>query len=255
MSKHALLLGKTLDAMSYIDTIDHELVGIFAGLPVYHPLETIAGNAPNDLDFNCSPDQLVIGGGSGEHPAVIIQQLDCAVAYFMSDWFEQYNVEEWCRRFGRSPLPTTGWDTYLDPFITVSEDTLLHFAGWSVVHYHRFYVRCQSDVLWTPYQKGSSSFERWLITCVGEFVFYSMPELVSSFIANAPDGYERIQEAIYVNSVRVLHEGPLRSRAALQALIGPSPFIAPDQREQLQQAAHDAGPTRIRHYARPMGAG
>lgn len=186
--------------MSYIDTIDHELVGIFAGLPVYHPLESITGNPPNDSDFNCTPAQLVIGGGGGEHPGLVIQRLDCAVAFFISDWLEQYNNEEWLHQFNRSPLITSVWETHLDPFIGLSADTILNFAAWSVARYHNFYERCQSNILWNPYREGhSGSFEVWLIASVGEFVFYAMPELVSQFIYDLPKGHEVIQEAIYLN--------------------------------------------------------
>ena len=48
--------------MSHIDSFKHEIVGLFGGLPVYHPLEDING------DFKCSTKQLVIGGGSGDQP-------------------------------------------------------------------------------------------------------------------------------------------------------------------------------------------
>jgi hypothetical protein len=30
--------------MNYIDTFDYELVGFFAWLPLYHPLEAMAGS-------------------------------------------------------------------------------------------------------------------------------------------------------------------------------------------------------------------
>jgi hypothetical protein len=50
-----------------------------------------------------------------------------------------------------------------------------------------------------------------------------------------------LQAAPFVASVRVLHAGPLPSLAALQALVGPSHFIAPDHRDQLAAAADEAG--------------
>lgn len=43
--------------MSYIDTFDHELVGFFAGLPVYHPLVV----HEDATEFSCNPNQLLIG--------------------------------------------------------------------------------------------------------------------------------------------------------------------------------------------------
>lgn len=35
--------------MSYIDTIKHEFLGYFNGLPIYHPLENRQGNPWDDL--------------------------------------------------------------------------------------------------------------------------------------------------------------------------------------------------------------
>src|SRR5689334_20373903 len=72
--------------VSYIDTIDHELVGIFAGLPVYHPLEPLSGDPDDPHDFPCTPAQLVIGGGGGEHPGCVLLRPDAAVAKFVRAW-------------------------------------------------------------------------------------------------------------------------------------------------------------------------
>ncbi len=41
--------------MSYIDTFDHEFVGFFGGIPVYHPLEIVPALPDDDpQDFDCS---------------------------------------------------------------------------------------------------------------------------------------------------------------------------------------------------------
>jgi len=48
---------------------------------------------------------------------------------------------------------------------------------------------------------------------------------------------ERLRDAPFIASVQVLHTGPLPSLAALQALVGPSRFIAPGHREELREAA------------------
>jgi hypothetical protein len=47
--------------MSYIDSFRHEFIGFFAGLPVYHPLEVVVDTA----NFSCTPQNLIMGGGSG----------------------------------------------------------------------------------------------------------------------------------------------------------------------------------------------
>jgi hypothetical protein len=49
-----------------------------------------------------------------------------------------------------------------------------------------------------------------------------------------------LRAAPFVVSVKVLRAGPLPSLAALQALVGPSHFIAADHHEQLAAAAHEA---------------
>jgi hypothetical protein len=48
---------------------------------------------------------------------------------------------------------------------------------------------------------------------------------------------ELLRQAPFVVSVPVLHEGLLSSHAALAALVGPSRFVAADQRAQLREAA------------------
>jgi hypothetical protein len=45
----------------------------------------------------------------------------------------------------------------------------------------------------------------------------------------------------YAAPIRVLHAGSLPSLASLTTLIGPSAFIAPNQRDQLRAAAHAHG--------------
>jgi hypothetical protein len=52
---------------------------------------------------------------------------------------------------------------------------------------------------------------------------------------------EMLKDVPFVASVQVLHAGPLPSLAALQSLVGPSRFIAPDHREHLAKAAQEAG--------------
>lgn len=52
---------------------------------------------------------------------------------------------------------------------------------------------------------------------------------------------ERLRGAPFIASVPVLSSGPLPSLAALQALVGPSRFIAPGHREHLREAARAQG--------------
>ena len=69
--------------MSYIDTIKHELVGYINGFPIYHPLETVIDGEWGGYDFSCSPQKWIIGGGAGEHPALVIHNLGSLVALYI----------------------------------------------------------------------------------------------------------------------------------------------------------------------------
>ncbi len=49
------------------------------GISVYFPLEDIDG------DFKCTTKQLLIGGGSGEDPALVIKNPLAATAMFLDE--------------------------------------------------------------------------------------------------------------------------------------------------------------------------
>ena len=51
--------------MSHIDSYDHEYIGRFMYLPVYHPLQEVERYKWGEEDFGFTPANLVIGGGSG----------------------------------------------------------------------------------------------------------------------------------------------------------------------------------------------
>ncbi|WP_417533835.1 hypothetical protein [Marinobacterium stanieri] len=51
--------------MSYIDSYDHEYIGSLGYLPIYRPLQVIEGDKWGGYDFSATPDNIVLGGGSG----------------------------------------------------------------------------------------------------------------------------------------------------------------------------------------------
>ena len=73
--------------VSHIDSFKHELIGLFGGLPVYRPLQLIDG------DFQCDVNQLVLGGGSGEHPALVVKNLLAAVACYLDEELDSLDNE------------------------------------------------------------------------------------------------------------------------------------------------------------------
>jgi hypothetical protein len=106
-----------------------------------------------------------------------------------------------------------------------------------------------SAELWAPLGNRYVLYGEW---CYGKHsIFYTdLPHYLLAF--DLYDIEERtflsterrrtvLRDAPFISSVRVLHEGPLPSLAALRALIGPSAFIAPDHGSQLREAALAAG--------------
>lgn len=151
--------------MSYIDTFDHELVGFFAGLPLYHPLDTVVGAGGDE--FGCTPLHLVLGGGSGEHPAVVLTRPSAAVARFLHMTLPQ----------DAPPLSATA-QQFLDEVPSFEE--CLHFAGWGIADFVAFRDRCCAPAFVTPYHAEQDGLlEEWVLRNLGEFVYFSLPELAS----------------------------------------------------------------------------
>lgn len=177
--------------MSYIDCYKHELVGLFAGLPVYHPLEDIPRPTGDTWAgaFGCTTGQLVLGGGQGEHLGVVLLRPDTAVAMFAYDSDDFERLEE-----------TGAVDA-------VTLRPVFDFAGWSVSDYHRFYERCTSRALPNPYvDEGRLPFEDWLAQSLGEFVYYAMPELAQPLV-NALRERHKNRSHIRYNNVLLVPPG------------------------------------------------
>ena len=80
--------------MSYIDGFDHEIIGTLGYLPIYHPLETIEGDGGwGAYDFSATPQNLVLGGGSGEHPGLVVHHLPTLAARFLLDSLTEAQAE------------------------------------------------------------------------------------------------------------------------------------------------------------------
>lgn len=156
--------------MSYIDCFPHEIVGLFGSLPVYHPLVDIEGTAdPHHEDFPCTTRQLVLGGGGGEHPGMVLRSSDRAVAEFL---IHNPEIEL------SGALEREIYEEY------VSAGPEFHFAGWSSRHHHDFYHLCVTGSLPHTFNPDAGiSFETWLLLGFGEFIFYAMPELAPGVVA------------------------------------------------------------------------
>ncbi|MEO1621871.1 MAG: hypothetical protein AAFU53_12680, partial [Cyanobacteria bacterium J06632_3] len=117
--------------MSYIDTIDNEYVAHLAGYPIYHPLDSISDRPYGHFDFGCSPSNLVLGGGSGEHPGLVIHRLDALALHFVDASINGLTPEEddnkMCDWFPIDDYLFLGWENHFE------------FAGWSVAQFQDFY--------------------------------------------------------------------------------------------------------------------
>ena len=74
--------------MSHIDSFKHQLVGFFGCIRVYKALENING------DFQCKENDLILGGGSGEHSAMVLKNPFAAVAWFLDSEVDDLEMND-----------------------------------------------------------------------------------------------------------------------------------------------------------------
>jgi hypothetical protein len=182
--------------MSYIDTFPHELVGYLAGIPLYHPLTTVEGEK-GTADFGCSRDNLVLGGGSGEHPGLVFHRLDLLVRYYLDELQDED---------GYTLVPA---EVLRDsPGGAVIFRECLEFCGWSIADTVAFAERCRSNTLPRPFDVDChGSIEMWLALTIGELVWRSLPHLVPSLVDAVGDSRQDILKE-YLRAPNVLMMPP-----------------------------------------------
>lgn len=177
------------EKMSYIDTFDHEFVGFFVGLPLYHPTETVDAATAHADEFGCNAATLVLGGGPGEHPALLVTDPGGAVLHFLHFWLE----------LAPDGRPNGVSAHTLLPDAPPAERCVC-FAGWHVRDYAAFYERCQSPAVPTPYgAELHGHVEEWILGSLGEFIYLAMPELAASTLKALPDICRRVNRPIFYN--------------------------------------------------------
>ena len=164
--------------MSHIDSFKHELVGFLGYLPVYHPLEDIDG------DFQCKTNQLLLGGGSGEHPALVIENPTSAVAYFL---IKEIENEKRLKH----------WEEHITPYLESSLEEQLTFYDWNMERYSSFHEMSKSEYL--PNPRSGDNTELWIVLGIGEFIFFSMPNLANELIRKLEDPYQHFHHMRYNN--------------------------------------------------------
>lgn len=165
--------------MSYIDVLEHEHVGFFAGLPVYRPLENYTPEATVNGEFSCATDNLVLGGGYLEHPGMVVRDLNFVAAVFIIDWIN-YCDEYKCSIY--SDEDTDEWMDVAHNYVFGKDEfNLLDCVHWSMRDYSDFYESCRSSALRAPFVETErrNEFEHWLASNFGELVVFSYPELIT----------------------------------------------------------------------------
>ncbi|MGO2335790.1 hypothetical protein [Providencia sp.] len=159
--------------MSYIDTFRHELLGYFNGLPIYHPLDIVSAEGWREPDFSCAPDTLVLGGGSGEHPALVLHNLPSLAAGYLFlalERFEHYFPDVALN------IPQEAINAMTDIYYLKAD---LEFCGWSMLQTHEFVNNAKSSLHCSPLE-DNQSVEGWIENSIGEFIYYSIPELINT---------------------------------------------------------------------------
>lgn len=170
--------------MRHIDSFKYEIVGLFAGLPVYHPLENIEG------EFKCTSNQLVIGGGSGEHPALVLEDPLAAVAWFIYEALETLDNDS--NIFEE-------WEDIINPYLNYDSDEILKYYAWTIETFHSFAEICKSEGLPNPFRGSVNSIESWLILGFGEFIYYAMPDLAGEIMSKLKKPYKQFHHMLFNN--------------------------------------------------------
>ena len=175
--------------MSAIGTSHFFLLGYFYGVPLYQPLWPVQINLhPFDKrGANAEPGQLVLGGGSGEHPAIIFRDVEYCVADLLcSKWSPVcQDMPHEIRKHAGSPASEAPRDA-------------LEFCQWTAEDHQRFREMCAHDYALfadknsfaeldeevfvdedgTEFRNPPcTSLELWLCFNIGEFVYAALPGL------------------------------------------------------------------------------
>jgi hypothetical protein len=187
--------------MSYIDTFDNEFVGYFGGIPVYHPLEVVPALPDDDPgDFACGPGNLVIGGGSGEHPGIVVKAPGETVVCFVRAWLDETPFLSPDQRQALRPAVEAWPDASDRRQAWGSWRHVFEFAGWQAADYVKFSARCASRAFHRPFDpEKDASLEQWLAASVGEFILFAMPELAEGAIQRLGDLRRYVSGDLYKN--------------------------------------------------------
>lgn len=156
--------------MSAIDNSRHLRIGMFLGIPIYQLLEencSLGHRNPQDghripkhLELPIVPrGAIVIGGGSGEHPAIALYDPVHCVARYL----------QYCLSFQPSKMEA---DLQAACANMQGDLQTIEYCNWTNQNHLDFRKRCAG--LYAGYQE-ELTFEGWLLAVVGEFLFHLVP--------------------------------------------------------------------------------
>lgn len=156
--------------MSYIDCYEHEYIGQLFGLPLYLPTKDIDGGKWGSVDFSATTKNLILGGGSGEHPALVIHEPECLVARFLLkhlDWDER----------SREEITEEDYELLNSTAETFVQSEMLEYCGWSIAHFSDLEISAAVDFM--DFVDHDATTEDYIMHAIGELIYYSIPELNS----------------------------------------------------------------------------
>lgn len=138
--------------MSAIDSIHHARVGLFHGIPVYLCLEDspwLGHEDPEELELSsfARKGSLCIGGGSGEHAAIVLPDVPAAVLAYLRHYQQKARIA-WPRLYYCDRKTPEIW---------------------------------AREVGFTP-SEDEPDFSAHVTLCIGEFVYFMLPELYDSLV-------------------------------------------------------------------------
>lgn len=168
--------------MSEIDTVEHFFLGYFYGVPLYQPLETgcIGKSCFENNECNISYGKLIIGGGDGEHPAIIFHDIEFCVAKWLLYFFSEDELSE------------NILSAIKDIISHRNLNDIMEYCKWDNETHRLFFNNCMNG-----YDTFSDEFgfEEWMVLNIGEFVYISMFN-ISDTIADWHNAIGEIEEGI-----------------------------------------------------------
>ena len=148
--------------MSDIDLIKHYRLGQFLEIPIYQCLEDGSrlgcDDQPPQPSLVCEKGYLCIGGGSGEHPAIVIKSVEYCVSRFL---MYEHDVDTKDIKSAASK----------------DIDDVVIFASWTKKEIKAF----KKEIRKLTFANKGEEFS-YMILKIGEFIFHYIPHYNSQIL-------------------------------------------------------------------------